>query len=81
MSTIRVGLIGLSGATDYQGTAWAPNAHLPFLQRSDHFTIAALLNTSVESAQAAIEKYNLPKDTKAYSDPQGVFNRHCASAG
>ncbi|KAF7171421.1 hypothetical protein CNMCM6106_005798 [Aspergillus hiratsukae] len=73
MSAIRVGLIGLSGATDYKGTAWAPSAHLPFLQRSEHFTIAALLNTSVESAQAAIEKYSLPKDTKAYGDPQGRF--------
>jgi predicted dehydrogenase len=73
MSPIRVGLIGLSGATDYEGTAWAANAHLPFLQRSEHFTLAALLNSSVQSAQAAIEKYNLPKDTKAYGNPQGVF--------
>ncbi|GFF58529.1 galactose/lactose metabolism regulatory protein GAL80 [Aspergillus udagawae] len=74
MSPIRVGLIGLSGATDYEGTAWAANAHLPFLQRSEHFTLAALLNSSVQSAQAAIEKYNLPKDTKAYGNPQDLAN-------
>ncbi|EAW21044.1 uncharacterized protein NFIA_062050 [Aspergillus fischeri NRRL 181] len=74
MSPIRVALIGLSGATDYEGTAWAASAHLPFLQQSEHFTIAALLNSSVQSAQAAIGKYNLPKDTKAYGNPQDLAN-------
>ncbi|RHZ46496.1 uncharacterized protein CDV56_103032 [Aspergillus thermomutatus] len=74
MPTIRVGLIGLSGATDYEGTAWAPNAHLPYLQRSEYFTITALLNSSVESARAAIKKYSLPTDTKAYGNPQDLAN-------
>jgi predicted dehydrogenase len=74
MSPIRVGLIGLSGASaeDYEGTSWTPNAHLPFLTKSPHFEIVALLNSSAESARAAIEKYNLPSDTtKAYGNPQG----------
>ncbi|KMK54293.1 hypothetical protein Y699_09472 [Aspergillus fumigatus Z5] len=55
LSPIRVALIGLSGATDYEGAAWAASAQLPFLQRSEHFTITAMLNSSVRSAQAAIE--------------------------
>ncbi|KAH2117350.1 hypothetical protein KXW65_001279 [Aspergillus fumigatus] len=55
VSPIRVALIGLSGATDYEGAAWAASAQLPFLQRSEHFTITAMLNSSVRSAQAAIE--------------------------
>jgi hypothetical protein len=72
-SPIRVGLIGLSGAAaeDYDGTSWTPNAHLPFLRASPHFEIVALLNSSLESAQAAIKKYGLPVETKAYGDPNG----------
>jgi predicted dehydrogenase len=75
MAPIRVGLIGLSGAApeDYEGTSWAAIAHLPFLQASPHFEIVALLNTSAESAQAAIRKYGLPETTKAYGDPNGVY--------
>ncbi|KAL1964764.1 hypothetical protein VTN77DRAFT_6631 [Rasamsonia byssochlamydoides] len=74
MAPIRVGLIGLSGAApeNYEGTSWAANAHLPFLQASPHFEIVALLNSSVESAQAAIRKYGLPSETKAYGDPNDL---------
>ena len=70
---IRVGLIGLSGATedDYEGTYWTPNAHLPFLRTSPHFEIVALLNSSAKSAKAAVRKYGLPAETKAYGDPNG----------
>ncbi|EAW10012.1 uncharacterized protein ACLA_042340 [Aspergillus clavatus NRRL 1] len=74
MSPIRVGLIGLSGATDYEGTSWASSAHLPFLQRSEHFTLAALLNTSVDSGKAAIKKYGLPADIKTYGNSQDLAN-------
>ncbi|KAB8075267.1 hypothetical protein BDV29DRAFT_155883 [Aspergillus leporis] len=75
-SPIRVGLIGLSGAAaeDYDGTSWTPNAHLPFLRASPHFEIVALLNSSLESAQAAIKKYGLPVETKAYGDPNELAN-------
>lgn len=73
MAPIRVGLIGLSGqpADKYEGTSWTANAHLPFLKSSPDFEIVALLNTSVASAKAAIERYELPGETKAYGNPDG----------
>jgi predicted dehydrogenase len=73
MSAIRVGLIGLSGAPPdkYEGTSWTPSAHLPYLTTSPDYKIVALLNSSVESAKAAIERYALPISTKAYSKPEG----------
>ncbi|KAJ5465938.1 hypothetical protein N7530_009725 [Penicillium desertorum] len=73
---IRVGLIGLSGAADkdYEGTSWTPSAHLPYLRASPHFKIVALLNSSVDSANAAIKKYGLSAETKAYSDPNDIAN-------
>lgn len=75
MAPIRVGLIGLSGAPqdEYEGVAWTPNAHLPYLVTSPDYEVAALLNSSASSAKAAIEKYNLPASTKAYGDPEGEF--------
>ncbi|KAE8395588.1 hypothetical protein ETB97_012840 [Aspergillus alliaceus] len=74
MSPIRVGLIGLSSAAGgaYGGTAWAACAHLPYLTKSPHFKVVALLNSSVESAKAAIQKYNLPSEIKAYGNPQDL---------
>jgi predicted dehydrogenase len=74
MAPIRVGFIGLSGAPPekYEGSGWGPNAHLPFLKQSPHFEIVALLNTSVESAKAAVRKYELPESTKTYGDPNGM---------
>jgi len=76
MSPIRVGLIGLSGAPPdkYEGTSWTPSAHLPYLTSSPDYKIIALLNSSVESAKAAITRYNLPSSTKAYSSPEGKLS-------
>ncbi|KAH6679326.1 putative dehydrogenase [Halenospora varia] len=73
-SPIRVGLIGLSGAPpdEYEGVSWTPNAHLPYLKKSPHYEIVALLNSSVESAKAAIERYELPPQTKAYCKPEDL---------
>ena len=73
MAPTRVGLIGLSGAPPdkYEGVSWTPRAHLPYLQASPHYEIVALLNSSVESAKAAIQRYDLPAWTKAYSNPEG----------
>lgn len=73
MSPIRVGLIGLSGASpeNYEGTSWTAIAHLPYLRASPDYQIVALLNSSVDSARAAIKKYNLPEETKAYGNPTG----------
>jgi predicted dehydrogenase len=74
MSPIRVGLIGLSGAPpdEYEGVSWTPNAHLPYLKASPDYEIVALLNSSVESAKAAIDRYELPPSTKAYMKPEGL---------
>ncbi|KAE8153094.1 hypothetical protein BDV25DRAFT_42159 [Aspergillus avenaceus] len=76
MSPIRVGLIGLaSGAAPTRGVdGWASAAHLPFLKKSPHFELVALLNSSVESAQRAITKWNLSSSTKAYGDPHDLAN-------
>jgi predicted dehydrogenase len=74
MGPIRVGLIGLSGAP--QGVSWAQYAHLPYLQKSPHYEIVALLNSSVESAQAAIKQFDFPAQTKAYGDPQGLIKKN-----
>lgn len=74
MSPIRVGLIGLSGSPPdkYQGTGWAASAHLPYLLSSDKFALAALCNSSVQSAKNAIKLYNLPESTKTYGSVEGV---------
>ncbi|KAL3417618.1 oxidoreductase family protein [Phlyctema vagabunda] len=68
MAPIRVGFIGLSKS------GWALNAHLPYLKASDKFEIVAIQNSSVESAQEAIETHGLPASTKAYGDPQDLAN-------
>jgi predicted dehydrogenase len=70
-SPIRVGIIGLTAATSGT-TAWAANAHLPYLKQSPHYTIVALCNSSIEAAQRAIEKYDLPAETKAYGSPEDL---------
>jgi predicted dehydrogenase len=75
MAPIRVGLIGLSGAPpeQYEGVSWTSNAHLPYLKASPHFEIVALLNTTVNSAKAAISRYKLPSETRAYGNPDGSY--------
>ncbi|KAK0119923.1 transcription regulator gal80 [Cadophora gregata] len=64
MPPIRVGFLGLSSS------GWAPGAHLPFLKHSDKYQIVAICNSSVESSKAAIKKYELPENTRAYGDPE-----------
>ncbi|KAH7305141.1 oxidoreductase [Rhexocercosporidium sp. MPI-PUGE-AT-0058] len=73
-SPIRVGLIGLAGtpADQYEGTNWAASAHLPYLIKSPHYEIVALLNSSVESARASIVKHGLPETVKAYGTPEDL---------
>lgn len=75
MAPIRVGLIGLSGAPadKYEGTNWSYLGHLPYLTKTPHYEIVALLNSSAESARAAVQKYNLPSETRTYGDPSGEF--------
>lgn len=72
MAPIRVGIIGLSKAAK---TSWAGSAHLPYLIASNgKYEIKALCNSSKESAQKAIDGFNLPSSTKAYGNPQDLAN-------
>ncbi|PLB53548.1 putative oxidoreductase [Aspergillus steynii IBT 23096] len=76
MAPIRVGLIGLSGAPadKYEGTNWTSLGHLPYLTKTPDYEIVALLNSSAESARAAVQKYNLPSETRTYGDPADLAN-------
>ncbi|KAH8654882.1 hypothetical protein BGZ61DRAFT_434870 [Ilyonectria robusta] len=74
MAPIRTAIIGLSASAK---TSWASNAHLPYLLSArgrSRFEIVALCNSSVEAAQKAIAHFNLPKETRAYGDPQSLAN-------
>ncbi|RMZ67576.1 oxidoreductase family [Pyrenophora seminiperda CCB06] len=69
---VHAALIGLSSSAV---TSWASAAHLPALLTPtgrSKITISALLNSSVDAAKSAIEKYNLPTDTKAYGTPEDL---------
>ena len=68
MAPIRIGLIGLSAGAN----TWAALAHLPYLATSKHYTITALLNSSVDSAKAAIKEHKLPASTKAHATPRDL---------
>ena len=71
---IRVALIGLS-ASGAAVTSWASIAHLPYLlseRGQAKYKIVALLNSSVEAANKAIEHYKLPAETRAYGDPAAL---------
>ncbi|KAF1842196.1 NAD-P-binding protein [Cucurbitaria berberidis CBS 394.84] len=79
MAPIRVGIIGLSSVTTNipgrAGTSkdgWAASGHLPALLASPNYEIVALCNTSVKSAQAAVERHGLPSTTKTYGDPEDL---------
>jgi predicted dehydrogenase len=68
MSPIRTAIIGLSANAT---TAWASKAHLPYLlspRGRERYKIVALLNSTVDSAQKAINYYGLPAETRAYGD-------------
>ncbi|KAH6877107.1 hypothetical protein B0T10DRAFT_552224 [Thelonectria olida] len=72
MAPIRTAIVGLSASAK---TSWASLAHLPYLlspRGRSKYEIVALLNSSVEAAQNAIKHFNLPKETKAYGDPQAL---------
>lgn len=71
LSPIRVGFIGLSSQS-----SWAVNAHLPYLKHSSKYCIVALLNSSQESAKAAIQAHDLDSDTKAYGSPEQLAADH-----
>ncbi|KAF1985602.1 NAD(P)-binding protein, partial [Aulographum hederae CBS 113979] len=69
MPPTRLALIGLSASAK---TAWAAEAHLPYLlspHGRSHYTLTALLNSSTAAAEAAKCHFNLPASVKAYGDP------------
>lgn len=73
MAIIRVAIVGLSANAK---TAWAAAGHLPYLLSArgrKSFKVTALLNSSTEAAQKAIEKY-FPNETgiKAYGNPDDL---------
>jgi hypothetical protein len=74
MAPIRVGLIGLSGQPREKrdGISWAEIAHLQYFKSTAEYQIRALLNSSVDSARAAIQRHELAINTKAYGDPTGT---------
>lgn len=63
MAPIRVCLVGLSAKG-----SWAAYAHLPYLRSSEKYDVVALLNSSLESAKASVDAYDLPPSTRTYAD-------------
>ena len=68
MSPIRVGLIGLNpnDPGPFRGGNWGVQ-HLHAINASPDYTITAVCNSTIGSAQKALEVYNLP-NAKAYGD-------------
>ncbi|KAL3478316.1 oxidoreductase [Aspergillus californicus] len=67
--SIRTAIIGLSSS----GNGWASSAHLPYLlspQGKERYTIVAVCNSSKEAARSAIERHQLPPQTKPYGNPE-----------
>ncbi|KAH6872244.1 NAD-binding Rossmann fold oxidoreductase family protein [Alternaria rosae] len=62
----RIGLIGLSAKG-----SWASRSHLPYLQRTPHYTITALQNSSLASAQASAKQYSLDS-ASTHDSPSSV---------
>ena len=72
MAPIRVALIGLSATAK---VSWAEEGHLPYLLSPlgrSHYELVALLNSSVEAAQAAKKTFNLDPSVKCYGDPNAL---------
>lgn len=65
MAPIKVGFIGLSTK------GWAKGAHLPYLKASPEYEVVAVCNSSVESAEKAIEVFEL-SGAKGYGDPESL---------
>ncbi|KXH36087.1 oxidoreductase [Colletotrichum nymphaeae SA-01] len=68
---INVGFIGLSSRPEW---SWAVAAHLSYFTNSKHYNLAALQNSSKETAQKAIRLHNLPQDAKAYGDTNALVS-------
>ncbi|MCJ1440589.1 MAG: hypothetical protein MMC23_001075 [Stictis urceolatum] len=72
MAPIRLALTGLSSTAK---TSWAAGAHLPYLLSplgQTHYTLVALLNSSVSAAEAAKAHFNLPAHVRTYGNPASL---------
>lgn len=72
MAPIRVAIIGLSASA---ATSWAAEGHLPYLllpRARQHYEIVALLNSSVQAAEAARAHFRLPASVRAHGDPASL---------
>lgn len=72
MAPIRVAIIGLSASAT---TSWAAEGHLPYLllpRARAHYQIVALLNSSVQAAEAARAHFRLPDSVRAHGDPAAL---------
>ncbi|GKT94313.1 oxidoreductase family protein [Colletotrichum tofieldiae] len=67
MAPIRIALIGLSASAK---TSPPPIPPLP--RGRQHYTVTALLNSSIKAAEAARTHYGLPVNVKAYGDPEAL---------
>lgn len=69
MAPIRVGLVGIASQIIMHPHArgnWGIIAHLSSIQASPNYELVAICNSSVESAQRAIDAHRLPSSVKAY---------------
>jgi predicted dehydrogenase len=67
----RVALVGLTAKGE--GFTWLNAVHLPYLRaHPDRFEIVAVQGSSVEAAQAAVAKFELPLSVKTYGSPQSL---------
>ena len=70
---IRVGLIGLGqGNGDLVPGLWGAKAHLPYLLASPKYEVIAVANSSVKSAQGAIDYHKLGPKVKAYGSSEDL---------
>jgi len=73
MVPIRVGLIGLNSVNTggIRAGEWGIQ-HLNSIQSSPHFELIAVCNSTIESAQRAIEFHNLPSSVKPYGSAEDL---------
>ena len=58
---VALGVTGLSA-----GGSWFSRAHLPYIEKSPHYKIVALQNSSKESAKKAVQEHDIDHSTATY---------------
>ncbi|RYP68398.1 hypothetical protein DL771_006662 [Monosporascus sp. 5C6A] len=71
MAPTGVGFIGLSTETSFGPGSWGALAHLPAIRALKDYEIVAVANSTVESAQKAINFHGL-SGAKAYGNPADI---------